>query len=237
MNALSQEDEIARIKSSYQRRKGCVPEDRYSLFGPGNLFMVQQRDRALVTALGRVGITGLGDRKILEVGCGSGGELRNLLRLGARPGNLHGIDLLPERIEQAKAISPNMVFHCGDASALPFESRSFDLVFQFTVFTSVLSGSMKRDIAREMVRVLKDDGIIVWYDYHVDNPRNSDVRGVGKREISKLFPGCHISLRRINLAPPITRRLAPYSLLCCYLLEMAKILNTHYMGVIRRASS
>jgi hypothetical protein len=93
---------------------------------------------------------------------------------------------------------------------------------------------MKPNVARKMLRVLKRDGTILWYDYHMNNARNPDVRGVGKREIQALFPDCSIDLRRVTLAPPLTRLLAPYSWLVCYLLEKIPLLCTHYLGVIRK---
>ncbi len=68
----------------------------------------------------------------------------------------------------------------------------------------------------------------------MDNPYNSNVRGVKKKEIYELFPDCNIKLDRIILAPPIVRVLAPYSFLLCYFLEKVGILNTHYLGVIRK---
>src|SRR5262249_32502074 len=80
---------------------------------------------------------------------------------------------------------------------------------QSTVFTSVLDASMKHQMASEMLRVVKDDGLILWYDYHVNNPWNPDVRGVKRREIHQLFGGCRITLRRTTLAPPLARLLAP----------------------------
>ena len=42
------------------------------------------------------------DKKILDVGCGSGGVLRDFIKYGALPENLYGIDLLEDRIERAK---------------------------------------------------------------------------------------------------------------------------------------
>jgi hypothetical protein len=85
-----------------------------------------------------------------------------------------------------------------------------------------------------MLRVVKPDGAILWYDFHVNNPRNPDVQGINNREIVRLFPNCRIDLRRITLAPPLARLLAPYSLLICYLLERLLVFNTHYLGVIRK---
>jgi ubiquinone/menaquinone biosynthesis C-methylase UbiE len=58
------------------------------------------------------------------------------------------------------------------APALSFLDKTFDLVVQSAVFNSILDFEMKQQIASEMLRVLKDDGLILWYDYHVNNLRN-----------------------------------------------------------------
>lgn len=226
--------ELERIKEVYAQRKERIPSQLYSCFNPANLFIIQTREWEIIHALKRYGITNLDDKKVLDVGCGSGGELRNLIRYGVKPENLFGIDLLTDRIEMAKRISPNIGFSCSSAKNIPFENDFFDIVMQFTVFTSILDSQMKKHIATEMLRVLKPDGIILWYDYHMNNPNNPDVRGVKRKEIYELFPKCDISLKRITLAPPITRLLAPYSWLACYLLEKLNIFNTHYVGIVKR---
>lgn len=91
---------------------------------------------------------------------------------------------------------------------------------------------MKMRIAAEMRRVLKPDGLILWYDYHMNNPNNPDVRGVKAGEIHALFPGSDIRLEKITLAPPLARLLAPCSWLLCDLLGNFPFLCTHYLGVI-----
>ena len=58
----------------------------------------------------------------------------------------------------------------GNAAALAFPDATFDLVVQSTVFTSVLDATMKHQMAAEMLRVVKDDGVILWYDYYVILP-------------------------------------------------------------------
>ncbi len=110
------------------------------------------------------------------------------------------------------------------------------MIVQFTVFSSILDVTMKHKVASEMLRVLKEDGCIIWYDFFVRDPRNKDVRGVTKREINELFPGCRITLRRVSVAIPLIRLIAPYSWELCYLLEKIKVLNTHYLGFIRKGS-
>ncbi len=223
--------EEARIQMVYAHRQRH--DARYSWFNPGHLFLVQERERRLLTLLQRHGFTLLDTYKMLEIGCGTGYWLREFIKWGARPENITGIDLLSDRVTEAKKLCPEAVqIQCGSAAELAFPSDTFDLVLQSTVFTSVLNSSLKQQMASEMLRVVKSDGLILWYDYHVNNPWNPDVRGVKRQEIEQLFPGCLIQLQRITLAPPLVRLLAPYSWLACYLLGKIPWLCTHYLGVI-----
>jgi len=57
---------------------------------------------------------------------------------------------------------------------------------------------------------------------------------VGKKEIKQLFLNCSFHFKRVTLAPPLARMIAPYSLLLCYLLEKIPLLCTHYLAVISR---
>ena len=226
------EVEEARIRAVYASRER---DARYSWFSHGHLFFIQDRERYVLAVLKRNGFSSLEARSILEIGCGTGYWLREFIKWGARPENITGFDLLPDRVLEAKRLCPGGVrIECGSAAELALPNEAFDLVFQSTVFTSILEFSMKRQVASEMLRVLKKNGIIVWYDFHVNNPWNPDVRGVKKREILKLFPGCRIELLRVTLALPLVRWLAPYSWLACYVLGKIPWLCTHYLGVIRK---
>jgi ubiquinone/menaquinone biosynthesis C-methylase UbiE len=197
--------------------------------------MMQEREHRLLTLLQRYGFTLLDTYKILEIGCGTGYWLREFVKWGVRPENITGVDLLSDRVAEAKKLCPEAVqVQCGSAATLAFPNNTFDLVLQSTVFTSVLDPSMKQQMASEMLRVVKGDGLILWYDYRVNNPWNSDVRGIKRQEISQFFPGCLIQLQRITLAPPLVRLLAPCSWLVCYVLGKVPWLCTHYLGVIRK---
>lgn len=225
--------ENERLKSVYAKRDQHKGVKYYSLFHPGQLYMIQRREQELLAAMARVDCLELADRLILEVGCGSGAVLRDMVKYGAAPEKCYGIDLLPDRIAAAHKLSPpTMQLTCGNAENLPYPDGYFDLVLSFTVFTSILDTGMKRRISSEMLRVLSDRGAILWFDYFVNNPWNPDVRGVRQKEIATLFPGCYLSLKRTILASPITRALAPHSWLACFLLEKLKFLNTHYLGTI-----
>jgi len=104
---------------------------------------------------------------------------------------------------------------------------------QSTVFSSILDNQLQSQIAREMLRMLKPQGAILWYDFFVDNPKNPSVRGVGARQIRVLFPDCEFTFRRVTLAPPLARALAWHSWLFCEFLASLRILNTHYLVLIR----
>ena len=225
--------EEARIRSAYAKRHGN--QIRYSWFSPGHLFMIQERERRVLPLLKRHGYAPLDGKRILEVGCGTGYWLREFIKWGARPEHLTGVELLADRVAEAGRLCPTAVtIRCGSATELGFPDGVFDLVLQSTVFTSVLDSRVKQRIASEMLRVVKKEGLILWYDFLVSNPRNPDVRGLKKREIYQLFPDCRIELQRITLAPPLVRFVAPYSWMACYLLERIPWLCTHYLGAIRR---
>lgn len=234
----SHEIEEAHIKSVYAKRQRSIPKGRYSHFNSGHLFLVQERERRFLALFDKYHCRSLVLKLILEVGCGTGFWLREFVKWGARPENITGVDLLPDRIDEAKKLCPGTAkIQCGDASKLAFPDATFHIVLQSTVFTSVLNDNLKRQIASEMLRVVKPDGLILWYDYHINNPRNHDVRAVKKQEIFQLFPNCRIDLQRITLAPPLSRLLAPYSWGVCYFLEKLKVFNTHYLAVIRKRES
>ncbi len=236
MDSLSPESagvEEARIRTAYAKRQR--DDVRYSWFSPGYLFFMQERERRLLTLLRQHGFTFLDTYKILEIGCGTGYWLREFIKWGARPENITGVDLLSDRVTEAKTLCPEAVqVQCGSAATLTFPGATFDLVLQSTVFSSVLDSRMQQQMASEMLRVVKSDGLILWYDYHVNNPWNADVRGVGRRAIHQLFPCCSIQLQRLTLVPPLLRLLAPYSWLACYVLGKVPWFCTHYLGVIRK---
>ncbi len=225
-------NEEERIRVAYSRRHGDGVV--YSFFDPGHLFLAQELERELIKLFQRHQMNPLSEKRVLDVGCGTGWTLRQLTKYGARAKNLCGIDLLPNAIEEAERISRDIDFRCGNAEVLPFGSESFDIVTQFTMFTSILDDEMKRNTAEEMVRVLRPRGIILWYDYFVSKPTNPDVKGIGKSEIVSLFPNCTFDFNRVTLAPPIARAVARYSFLLCYLLEKIPWLKTHYLLVIRK---
>jgi len=227
--------EEQRIKDVYASRRASVSPDLYSDLNPGNLLITQELERRIMHIFRLQKLQTLAQARVLEVGCWQAFWLRKFVQWGARPENVVGVDLLPEELAQARELSPPAVqFECGNAADLRYPDESFDIVCQFTVFTSVLDEQLRMKMAQEMLRVLRPDGFILWYDFFLSNPRNPNVCGIGKQEIARLFPGCRYHLQRTTLAPPLARRVAPMSSSLYGLLSALKILNSHYVGFIQK---
>lgn len=227
-------DDLDRLKRVYKTRNQNHDTDwRYSLANPAYLFTLQQRQRALISLLKKTGHLNLTNKSILEIGCGSGGVLVELLALGAKPELIFGIDLLHDRLQQARNRLPTTGISCSDAQNLPFESQAFDIVLQFTAFSSVLDISIKQNMAAEMKRVLKPGGIIIWYDFWW-NPINLQTHGIRLAEVKALFKDYTLTSRKVTLAPPLARIIVPISWPLGYLLESLKIFNSHYLVIIKK---
>lgn len=200
---MSAEPEPDAVAERYARR---AASDRYSMLRPDVWHTVQERQRALLRLFVRLGFTDLSTLRLLEVGCGSGGNLQELLRLGFAPQNLSGAELLPERFAQARAGLPaSVALFEGDATQLDLAPASFDIVFVSTVFSSLLDDAFQQRLAEAMWRWVKPGGGVLWYDFTVNNPRNADVRGVPLGRVRALFPQGRLQHERVTLAPPIAR--------------------------------
>ncbi|HMM71672.1 MAG TPA: class I SAM-dependent methyltransferase [Rhodocyclaceae bacterium] len=199
----SAESEADAVVRRYARR---APGDLYSMLRPEVWQAFHERQRAMIGLLRRHAPGALNRLRVLEIGCGSGSNLIELIRLGFDPANLVGNELLPDRVALARHNLPAAIgMHAGDACALPFEPASFDIVYQSTVFTSLLDDAFQQQLAAHMWAWVRPGGGILWYDFVFDNPRNPDVRGVPLSRIRALFPGALIDSRRVTLAPPISR--------------------------------
>lgn len=217
-----------------QRATRLSGSDIYSCLNRTNLFFIQQRERDLIHLLKANGFDKFTHKQILEIGCGGGGVLLNFLSYGVHPEQLFGIDLLHERLRSASFQLTESKFANADGQKLPFQASHFDLILQFTAFSSVLDQQVKQNMAAEMLRVLKPDGAILWYDFWW-NPTNPQTAGIKPQEIKGLFPVCEYVFRKITLAPPIARRVVPISWPLALILESVKIFNSHYLAIIKKA--
>jgi len=155
-----------------------------------------------------------------------------LINGGGKAENLYGIDLIPERISEAKKNYPHLNFIVGDASSMDFPDNFFEIVTVFTVFSSILDISAANAVAKETWRVLKPGGAILWYDFRYNNPSNPNVRGISKKEIMGLFANAEFYYRLITLLPPLARRLGKLTPILYPVLVKIPFLKTHYLALL-----
>ena len=221
-------DDRAGMGERYARRAGL--EGRYSLLRPDVWQTVQERQRAIISLLLENGLHDLAALRVLEVGCGAGGNLLELLRLGFQPELLTGIELLPHRLQQAQRVLPPTVQLIeGDASTQAIAPASQDIVLQATVFSSLLDSRFQHRLADKMWSWVRPGGGVLWYDFTVDNPRNPDVRGVALPRVRQLFPQATASYRRVTLAPPLARAVCRLHPALYHLFNRLPLLRSHVL--------
>jgi SAM-dependent methyltransferase len=223
MNRMPSEADA--VAERYARRDD---RDLYSMLRPEVLLASQERQRKLVDLLRRCALVAPSRLRLLEVGCGMGGNLLELLHLGFDPANLVGNELLPQRAARARIVLPEATaIHEGDALNLPFEPASFDVVYVSLVFSSLLSDDFQTRLAARIWSWLRPGGGVLWYDFVYDNPSNRDVRGVPLSRVRSLFPRADLMVRRVTLAPPVSRRVCRLHPFAYHLLNALPLLRTH----------
>lgn len=226
-------DENQALAERYARRGAA---DRYHPLQPDVWHTLQERQRAMLGLFARAGWHDLGARRIVEVGCGSGGNLLELLRLGCSPENLIGLELLSQRHAQARHVLPAATqVWLGDARLAPIAAASQDLVLLSTVFSSLLDDGVQQALADALWAWLKPGGAVLWYDFSVDNPGNRDVRGATLARVRRLFPEARVRHRRVTLAPPLARVLCRVHPALYAVFNCLPWLRTHRLAWIEKS--
>ena len=150
--------------------------------------------------------------KALDVGCGGGGDLFQLFRMGYRPENVSGIDIQIDRITEGRMLYPQVNLIAGDATQMPFYDASFDLVFESTMFATLPDDVISAAIASEMLRVSHSDSYIVLLDWRTPKPRDPNYKALGMKRLKSLFKvGTATEIAGIAkgaLVPPVGRFLS-----------------------------
>jgi len=126
-------------------------------------------------------------RSTLEVGCGQGGNLRQIVTI-LEPDDVYGIDINAGAIERARRNAPGAHVLHSIARDLPFENSRFDLVYTVGVLIHQPDESLPLVMA-EIVRCSRR--FVLWIEYHapetVEVPYH-DVEGtLFKRDYGGLY--------------------------------------------------
>jgi len=146
------------------------------------------------------------DCRVLEIGCGIGRMTR---WFAERFGEVHGIDIAPEMIGQARlrlAGYPNVSLHVGSGFDLqPLPDGYFDLVFSYIVFQHIPSAAVIRSYIQEAARVLKPGGA---FKFQVNGDQSAAYRAhardtwqgetFSRDEVREMLDGAGLSLTAVE---------------------------------------
>lgn len=133
------------------------------------------------------------NKKVLDLGCGSGISTKKLKEWGAEA---IGIDISENMIEIAKRTLPDTTFVIADMEKLPFKDNSFDVV------SCSMSLHYINDLGptfEEVYRVLKTKGVFVFSTHHPTSSAKKSVLIDGKKEYI-LKPYFHNEMYQLVMA-------------------------------------
>jgi pseudaminic acid biosynthesis-associated methylase len=117
-------------------------------------------------------LSGMGVKRILEVGCNVGNQLRCLQSMDYP--NIYGIELQSYAVERAKELTKGMNIIQGSAFDIPFKDGYFDLVFT----SGVLIHISPKDIEMAMDEMYRVSSRYIWgFEYYSENYQEIDYRG------------------------------------------------------------
>ena len=168
---------------------------------------------------------------VLDLGCGTG-DLAAAAAAGVS--RWIGVDLRPDAIETARARFPQGSFITASADEVPLDDGTVDVVVARLLFSSLPSPRLEAGVAREVGRLLRPGGWLVWSDIRYSNPSNPAVHGLPSASVERLFPGWEHDLHIVGLLPPIARRLGRLTPVAYPVLAALPPLRSHVVGRLRR---
>jgi ubiquinone/menaquinone biosynthesis C-methylase UbiE len=99
------------------------------------------------------------DRSVLEIGSGPGGNLLQLKQMGCK--KVAGADISSNMIALAqRSLGEHAIIRKTDGVSLPFENRSYDLVFTSTVLQHNTDEGKLILLIKDMARVAKEEIVL-----------------------------------------------------------------------------
>ncbi len=179
--------EVYTVADTYLLNKGVLPEN------------------VLFDTLMQYGYDVLEHVQVLDVACGDGQWLRNVMNHGGNPDRLIGTDIYEPVIEKARMLSDRRIqFLYASPDELPFEHRRFDIILVFGLFMHVLDEHLRNKIARALFHRLNDNGLVICVNLLCGSEAQLEpylaytTRGLGLEDVTNLFPDCQIDFNEIH---------------------------------------
>lgn len=151
------------------------------------------------------------------------------------------IDLLAQRVSSARNRLPGSVMiQAGDASDMHmYDDNVFNVVTSSTMFIQLLDDSLSRQIADEMVRVTKKNGLLIIFDWVYDFWK-SEYKAVNNKRIKKIFTNSSFGETYIKqkikgpLIPPLGRTLSKYVPSSYFIIQKLPFVTGLYAYVLEK---
>ena len=149
-------------------------------------YVVHERQAMLRRAAVEVAGITLDTARILDAGCGTGGDLAYWRDQGVSADRLSGTEILLERAAAAAELLPGATIVAVDGFTLPFEDGAFELASASMVHSSIVDESARAHLFGEMLRVTSAGGLVAIYDFRVRKPWNSSVVAMNRARVAAL---------------------------------------------------
>jgi succinoglycan biosynthesis protein ExoA len=216
-------EEVDRVRAAYAGYDARARHDTWS----ADLGIHDERRRAFRSVLADLGMDGR--TRVLDLGCGRGELLGELVDAGIAPEHVAGVDLLPDRLSTARR--EGLAVALASGTHLPFPDATFDLVTAFTVLSSVGSDALVAEIGEEVARVLRPGGAFVVYDLRMPSPGNGAIVPVTGARLGRVLPGWRTTSHSLTLVPPVSRRFARRPGRAYRALAAVPVLRSHRLTV------
>jgi len=216
-------DPMERVKKVYRKReaseKRLWDDKTWNTLNPSVNFIEYHFSKEFFIELKKAGLTpdNLSQKRILDLGCGWGKYLRLLVENGADPKRVYGMDIMDHHLKVAMEKNPAVRYVRADSRFSPFKDEMFDVILIFTVFSAVIDPESIEQIAREALRMLNTDGVIIVYDVgrpsyewkHKDEQFGDllGLKGIKPSFVKHCFQSGHIHIRKILINPKIIKTL------------------------------
>lgn len=112
-------------------------------------------------------LDGVGQPKVLDVGCGHGDIHSHLLE--RKKMDLTGIDVATSVVDEARQLNPGVSYDHYDGVRLPYDDGSFDAAYTICVMHHVPPAQWQA-FMDEMRRIVRPGGLVAVFEHNPLNP-------------------------------------------------------------------